>query len=62
MARDIGKGRIEEWIHKISYGNQDISGGIGQFWLSSSLKISPIEQVGLWQIYMERIFLLIRMS
>lgn len=45
MARDIGESRMEEWIHKISYGNQDISGGIDQFWLSSSLKISPIEQV-----------------
>lgn len=35
---------MEEWVQKISYGNQDISGGIDQFWLSSSLKISPIEQ------------------
>ncbi|SFK49030.1 beta-lactamase class D [Halobacillus dabanensis] len=44
MARDIGEKRMEEWVQKISYGNQDISGGIDQFWLSSSLKISPIEQ------------------
>ncbi|CAH0262168.1 putative beta-lactamase YbxI [Peribacillus sp. Bi96] len=44
MARDIGEDRMEEWVQKISYGNQDISGGIDQFWLSSSLKISPIEQ------------------
>nr|WP_286185180.1 class D beta-lactamase [Bacillus sp. SD075] len=45
MARDIGESRMEEWIHKVSYGNQDISGGVDQFWLSSSLKISPVEQV-----------------
>lgn len=44
MARDIGENRMKEWIQNISYGNQDISGGIDQFWLSSSLKISPIEQ------------------
>lgn len=44
MARDIGENRMEEWVQNISYGNQDISGGIDQFWLSSSLKISPIEQ------------------
>ncbi|WP_216700803.1 class D beta-lactamase [Priestia filamentosa] len=45
MARDIGNDRMKEWIEKISYGNKDISGGIDQFWLSSSLKISPLEQV-----------------
>ncbi|MTH55403.1 class D beta-lactamase [Bacillus mangrovi] len=45
MARDIGEQRMKEWITKISYGNKDISGGIDQFWLSSTLKISPMEQV-----------------
>jgi beta-lactamase class D len=44
MARDIGEARMKEWVKKISYGNQDISGGIDQFWLSSSMKISPLEQ------------------
>ncbi|WP_231597670.1 class D beta-lactamase [Bacillus sp. SA1-12] len=44
MARDIGESRMQEWVRNISYGNQDISGGIDQFWLSNSLKISPIEQ------------------
>lgn len=44
MARDIGEDRMEKWVQKISYGNQDISGGIDQFWLDSSLKISPLEQ------------------
>ena len=29
------------------YGNRDISGGLTRFWLQSSLKISPREQVGL---------------
>jgi beta-lactamase class D len=45
MARDIGENLMEEWLRKISYGNQDISGGIDKFWLSSSLKISPVEQL-----------------
>jgi beta-lactamase class D len=44
MARDIGENRMEKWVQDISYGNEDISGGIDQFWLSSSLKISPKEQ------------------
>ena len=45
MARDIGEKRMQEWVQNIAYGNQDISGGIDQFWLSSSLQISPMEQV-----------------
>lgn len=52
MARDIGEKRMEEWVQKVSYGNQDISGGIDQFWLSSSLKISPIEQAD----FMEKLY------
>ncbi len=44
MARDIGYSRMEDWVRKISYGNQDISGGIDQFWLSNTLQISPLEQ------------------
>lgn len=52
MARDIGEKQMEEWVRTISYGNQDISGGIDQFWLSSSLEISPIEQVD----FMEKLY------
>ncbi|UUZ95371.1 class D beta-lactamase [Paenibacillus sp. P25] len=44
MARDIGQERMQDYIHKIGYGNQDISGGIDQFWLNSALKISAQEQ------------------
>ncbi|KHF41636.1 class D beta-lactamase [Halalkalibacter okhensis] len=44
MARDIGEEKMNEWLSKISYGNQDSSEGIDQFWLSSSLEISPVEQ------------------
>jgi beta-lactamase class D len=47
---------------KISYGNQDISGGIDQFWLSSSLKISPKEQADFMEALYKRICLLMKMS
>ncbi|WP_121615392.1 BlaR1 family beta-lactam sensor/signal transducer [Virgibacillus halodenitrificans] len=36
---------IQAYIRAINYGNQDVSGGIDEYWLESSLKISPIEQV-----------------
>lgn len=38
---------IQAYVDKINYGNQNVSGGIEDYWLESSLKISPIEQVQL---------------
>ena len=45
LARRVGMERMQHWIDSLHYGNQDISGGIDRFWLGSSLKISPDEQV-----------------
>ena len=45
MARDIGEIDMSEYINAIGYGNRDISGGIDEFWLDSTLKISAVEQV-----------------
>lgn len=52
ITRRLGDERFAAYINKFSYGNKDISGNAGKkdglthSWLSSSLKISPIEQVG----------------
>lgn len=54
MARDIGAERMQYWLNQCSYGNRDISGGIDRFWLSSSLTISPLEQLAfLEKLYTE---------
>lgn len=45
LAKKIGFKRMQEWIDKCSYGNQDISGGIDNFWLNGKLRISAKEQV-----------------
>ena len=45
LARRVGRERMDDWVKKIQYGNGDISGGLTNFWLSSSLLISPDEQV-----------------
>ena len=45
MARDIGAENMQQYVNLIDYGNRDISGGIDQFWLDSSIKISAREQV-----------------
>lgn len=52
LARDIGEERMKTWLHTLSYGNKDISGGIDQFWLQSSLTISPLEQ----ETFLEKLF------
>jgi beta-lactamase class D len=46
LASEVGEPRMKEWIKKLHYGNEDISGGIAQFWLGSTLKISANEQIG----------------
>lgn len=45
LAAEVGEKRMKEYISKNHYGNEDITGGITKFWLESSLKISPDEQV-----------------
>lgn len=45
VAGKVGPKQMAEHLRRFRYGNQDISGGIDQFWLASSLKISADEQV-----------------
>jgi bla regulator protein BlaR1 len=42
-----GIAALKDCIRRLEYGNQDLSGGTGSYWLESSLKISPVEQVEL---------------
>ncbi|MBF0528469.1 MAG: BlaR1 family beta-lactam sensor/signal transducer [Deltaproteobacteria bacterium] len=41
----VGKIGIENYLKQIRYGNCDLSGDIDDFWVESSLRISPREQV-----------------
>ncbi len=45
LARRVGPGRMQKWVSDLRYGNEDTSGGVASFWLGSSLRISPDEQV-----------------
>ena len=45
LATRIGLERYQQIIPKVGYGNNDLTGGVTQFWLQSSLSISPDEQV-----------------
>ena len=42
-----GYDTVEAKLREIGYGNCDFSGGRNQYWLESTLKISPVEQVEL---------------
>lgn len=45
LARRVGLEHYQQILPKVGYGNGDVSGGVTQFWLASSLTISPDEQV-----------------
>jgi beta-lactamase class D len=45
LARRVGPERMQKWVSAFHYGNEDLSGGIDRFWLGSSLRVSPDEQV-----------------
>lgn len=47
IDRQLGADALSDYIRKVGYGNKDISGGLSNYWLESSLEISPVEQVEL---------------
>ncbi|PPQ30628.1 class D beta-lactamase [Rhodoblastus sphagnicola] len=57
VTQFLGEDRFQKYIRDFSYGNEDISGnpgkhdGLTRAWLSSSLKISPLEQL----VFLEKV-------
>ena len=45
LARKVGEKKMQEWLTKVHYGNENIDNKITRFWLDGNLKISAIEQV-----------------
>jgi len=45
VAAGVGEKAMQGYLDAAGYGNRDISGGLTRFWLGSSLRISPDEQV-----------------
>jgi beta-lactamase class D OXA-10 len=52
FARDIGEQRMKNYVHKLSYGNESIAGGIDHFWLDGGLKISAWQQL----VFLEKLY------
>jgi beta-lactamase class D len=56
LAVSIGEDTLKYWIDSLHYGNMNISGPIDTFWLNSTLKISPDEQLGLMEaLYFDKL-------
>jgi bla regulator protein BlaR1 len=51
LDRKIGEDTLATYLERLNYGNKDLSGGVGNYWLESSLKISPVEQVELLRTF-----------
>lgn len=45
LTQKLGLEKFKDYVVRFDYGNQDLSGGLTQAWLSSSLLISSQEQV-----------------
>lgn len=45
LTRRVGETQMQYWIDALQYGNQNINGGIDQFWLTGDLRISAKAQV-----------------
>jgi len=49
LTPQLGMEGVKAYLAKFDFGNRDTSGGLTQFWLESSLLISPDEQLRFWQ-------------
>lgn len=47
IDEQLGAASIENYLHKIRYGNENLGDNFSSYWMESSLKILPIEQVEL---------------
>ena len=47
LNEQLGVPSVNKYIQQIKYGNENMSGDFSSYWMESSLKISPIEQVEL---------------
>ena len=45
IDKKAGKKQLYSYYKKISYGNYNLTGDISDYWMESSLRISPVEQV-----------------
>ncbi len=47
LDHQLGRKTLRSYFQKIGYGNETVNGDLSSYWMESSLKISPLEQVEL---------------
>jgi beta-lactamase class D len=45
VAKHVGAGQMQTWVHRLEYGNRDASGPVDRFWLTGKLRITAVEQL-----------------
>lgn len=56
LDRQLGNRKIQNYLDQIGYGNKDIGDDLSSYWMQSSLKISPVEQVELLNAFYQNSF------
>ena len=56
LDHEIGRNGIQSYVQKIGYGNENIGSDISSYWMESTLKISPVEQVELLKNFYQNTF------
>lgn len=51
LDQAVGKEKLQVYFDQIEYGNSNLSSGIKDYWIESSLRISPVEQVELLKAF-----------
>lgn len=49
LVRELGEDTVQSAVSAAAYGNENINGGIDQFWLTGALRISLMQQITLLQ-------------
>lgn len=49
LTGQLGRKKLQTYLSRLSYGNQDLSGGLDRAWLESSLQVSPDQQLNFWR-------------
>jgi beta-lactamase class D len=45
VDKNVGAGRMQDWLRRLDYGNRDASGAVDGFWLTGKLRITAVEQL-----------------
>ena len=56
LDHEIGRNGIQSYVQKIGYGNENVGSDISSYWMESTLKISPVEQVELLKAFYQNTF------